>query len=268
MSTPLAAFGPGILIVSRTDIAIPAPVNIGYAQEFSFEAAGVIKELYGQFQWPLAVARGTIKGTAKIKAAVLSGLAWAAVFYGGTGTSTTGQIAWNVGSTFSLSTAATTLQVGSSLTFDADLGITYGASTVNTPGLPLQRVSTGLEALGKYSLTTGSPGLYNFSAADSTSILAGATNPIKVTYTNTTSVGQSLLVSNQLIGSTPTFQLDYYTNFNQPSSKPFALRLYSCVSAKHMLPFKLEDFAIPEFDIGFFANASQNVYNMVFPEIS
>jgi hypothetical protein len=268
MSTPLAVFGPGILIVQRTDIAIPSPVNIGYAQEFSLEAAGTIKELYGQYQWPLAVARGTIKGTGKVKAAVLSGLAWAAAFYGGSGASTTGQVAWNVGSTYSLSTAATSLQVGSSLTFDADLGITYGASTVNAPGLPFQRVSTGNEALGKYSITTGSPGLYNFSAADTTSINAGATNPIKVTYTNTTSTGQSLLVANQLIGSTPTFQLDYYTNLNQPTSKPFAVRVYQCVSSKHMIPFKLEDFGIPEFDLSFFANASGNVFNAVFPEIS
>lgn len=263
MSVPLAVFGPGILIVQRTDIAIPAPVNIGFAQEFSIEAAGTVKELFGQFQWPLVVARGTIKGTCKIKAATISGLAAAAVFYGGSGASTSNQIAWNVGSTFTLSTASTAaVQVGSSLTFDADLGITYAGS-----GLPLQRVSTGSEVVGKYSVTTGSPGLYNFSAADTTGGAAGGT-PIKVTYTNTTSVGQSLLVTNQLIGSTPTFQIDYYTNLNQPAAKPFAVRIYTCVAQKHMIPFKLEDFAIPEFDVSFFANAAGNVLNYVFPEIS
>lgn len=263
MSTPLAAFGPGILIVSRTDIAIPSPVNIGFAQEFSIEAAGTTKELYGQNQWPLVVARGTIKGTGKVKAATLSGLAWAACFYGGSGASTSNQIAWNVGSTFTLSTASTAaVQVGSSLTFDADLGITYAGT-----GLPFQRVSTGNEAAGKYSVTAASPGLYNFAAADTTGGPSGG-NPVKITYTNTTSVGQSLLVTNQLIGSTPTFQLDYYTNLNQPTSKPFVVRLYACVASKHMLPFKLEDFAIPELDFALFANASNQVFNMVFPEVS
>jgi hypothetical protein len=267
MSTPLAAFGPGILIVSRTDITIPAPVNIGFAQEFSIEAAGTTKQLFGQKQWPLAVARGTIKGTGKFKAATLSGLAWSALFYG-VSASTTNQIAWTIGSTFSLSTASVQQQVGSSLTFDADLGITYGASTVAGAGLPFQRVSSGSETQGKYSLITGSPGLYQFSAADTTSLNAGATNPIKVTYTSTTTVGQSLLPTNQLIGSTPTFQVDYYTNFNQPTAKPFVVRIYSCVTAKHMLTFKLEDFMIPEFDFDLFANANDQVYNMVFPEIS
>jgi len=255
MSTPLAVFGPGILICSRTDITVPAPVNVGFAQEFSIEAAGTTKQLFGQKQWPLAVARGTIKGTGKFKAATISGLAWSALFYGITA-STSNMVAWTIGSTFTTSTSVTTLQVGSTTTFDTDLGITYAAS-----GLPLQRVSTGSEATGKYSLTTGTPGLYNFAAGDQ-----GVA--IKVTYTATTTTGQSLLVTNQLIGSTPTFQLDYYTNFNQPAAKPFVVRIYSSVAAKHMMAFKLEDFMIPEFDFDLFANASDQVYNMVFPEIA
>jgi hypothetical protein len=263
VSVPLAAFGPGILIVSRTDITIPSPINVGYAQEFSIEAAATSKQLYGQKQWPLVVARGTIKGTGKFKAAVLSGLAWSAMFYG-VAASTTNQIAWNVDSTFSLSTASTAaVQVGSSLTFDADLGARYVTS-----GLPFQRVATGSEALGKYSITTGSPGLYNFSAADTTGSGVTGGAPIKITYTSTTSVGQSLLVTNQLIGQTPTFQLDYYTSLNQPTAKPFVVRIYVAVAEKHMMAFKLEDFMIPEFDFGLFANASDQIYNLVFPEVS
>lgn len=273
MATPLAAFGPGILIVSRTDITIPSPVNIGFAQELSLELNGTLKELFGQNQFPLAVARGTIKATGKIKAAVLSGLAWNAVFFGyGSGSgglSTSNQIAWTVGSTFNLSTAANQQQVGSSATFDADLGVTYASTaSVGAPGIPFQRVSTGTETQGKYSIVTGSPGLYQFSAADTTSLGTGVTNPIKVTFTSTTTAGQALLYQNQLIGSTPTFQLDYFTNFNQPSSKPFAVRLFSCVAGKHMLASKLEDYILPEMDFSFFANASGNVFNYVFPEIS
>lgn len=263
MSTPLAAFGPGILIVSRTDIAIPSPVNVGYANEFSIDATGTIKELYGQFQWPLQVARGTIKGTGKFKSAVISGLAWSALFYGQNASTASGQIAWNIGTTVTLSTASTaSVQVGSSTSFDADLGITYAAT-----GLPFRRVSTGNEVTGSYSIGSTAAGLYNFAAGDTTGGAAGGT-PIKVTYTSTTTVGQSLLVTNQLIGSTPTFQLDYYTNLNQPGSKPFAVRIYSCVANKHAMQFKLEDFMMPEFDFALFANASQQVYNMVFPEIS
>jgi hypothetical protein len=255
MSTPLAAFGPGILIVTRTDVAIPAPVNVGFVQEFSIDVSGTIKELFGQNQYPLVAARSTIKTTGKFKAAVLSGLAWNAVMFGQSSFST-GSIVWNVGSTFTTSTSATTLQVGSSLTFEADLGITYAAS-----GLPLQRVSTGAEATGKYSITTGSPGLYNFAAGDQ-----GIA--IKVTFTNTSGVGQQLIVTNQPIGFTPTFQIDYYTNLNQPTSKPFVVRLFSCVASKLMLAAKLEDFNVPEFDFSLFANTSGQVFNYIFPEVS
>lgn len=255
MTTPLAVFGPGILIVSRTDIVVPAPVNVGYAQEFSIDATASSKMLYGQNQWPLAVARGTIKGTGKFKAATLSGLAWGAMFYG-QAPSTTGMIAWTVGSTYTTGSTGGTgsLQIGSSSTFDADLGVYYSTTT-----LPLQRVATGSEVTGKYSITTGSPGLYNF--ADQ-----GAN--IRVTYTSTTSTGQSLLVQNQLLGTTPTFQIDYYTNFNQPAAKPFVVRLYLAIAEKHTMQFKLEDFMIPEFDFGLSANAANQVYNMVFPEVS
>lgn len=267
MSTPLSVFGPGIIIVQRTDTTVPSPVNVGFAQELSIDFAGTTKQLYGQYQYPLAVARGTIKATGKIKAATISMLAWNTLFYGfaggGSGLSTSNQIAWTPNSTITLSTASTAaVQIGSSATFDADLGITYAAT-----GLPFQRVSTGSEAAGKYSVTTGSPGLYNFSAADTTGGSTGGT-PIKVTYTSTTTTGQALLYANQLIGATPTFQLDYYTNFNQPGAKPFAVRLYSCVSAKHLMAFKLEDFMLPEFDFDIFANAAGNVFNMVGPEIS
>lgn len=257
MSTPLAVFGPGILIVTRTDITIPAPVNVGFAQEFSIEAAASSKQLYGQNQWPLAVARGTIKGTGKFKAAVVSGLAWSAIFYGQAASTASGQIAWTIDSTFtSNSTGGTgSFQVGSSLTFDADLGV-KGSTT----GLPYQRVTTGTEVSGRsYSITAANAGQYNF--ADQ-----GAN--LKITYTSTTTAGQSMIVTNQLIGSTPTFQLDYYTNFNQPSAKPFVVRLYQAIAEKHAMQFKLEDYMIPEFDFMLTANAAGQVYNLVYPEIS
>jgi hypothetical protein len=262
MATPLAAFGPGILIVTRTDTTTPVAINVGYAQELNVDFNGTIKELFGQNQYALVAARGTIKATGKWKAATITGIAWNAAFYGAT-PSTTNNIQWNIGSTFTVSTSSSQLQVGSSLTFDTDLGITYGTtSTGGSPGIPLQRVTTGSEATGKYSITTGSPGLYNFAAGDQGF-------PIKVTYTNTTSaVGQHVQVTNQLIGTTPTFQLDYYTNLNQPAAKPFAVRLFACVAAKHVWGSKLEDYIMPEFDFSIFADNSGRVVDYYLPEIS
>ena len=270
MSVPAAQFGPGILICTRTDISNGTPINVGYAQEFTFDATGTTKQLFGQNQLPLVAARSTIKVTGKVKAAVLSGIALNNLFWGQTVSTATGQLAWTVGSTFTLSTATTytstgsPLQVGSSLTFDADLGVTF----VNT-GLPGRRVSTGSEtSSGTYSISSTGPGLYYFSSADTISLTAGTTNPIKVNFTSTTTTGQSLIVANQLIGYSPTFQIDYYTNLNQPTAKPFVIRCYQAIASKYMLGWKLEDFMMPEFDFDLFANSAGNLVNQVWPEIS
>lgn len=268
MSTPLAAFGPGILILTRTDVTPGTPINVGFVNEFSIESAATTKQLYGQKQYPLVAARGTIKVTGKFKAAVLSGLAWNTAFYGQSSFTSTGTgIFWNVDSTFNLSTTAVTLIVGSSLTFDADLGVKY-ASGANA-GLPFQRVSSGSESSGKYSVSVSTAtglNLYQFSATDTTG--QSTPLPIKVTYSSLTGAGQSLLVTNQLIGTTPTFQVDYYTNLNQPTSKPFVVRAYAGIGSKHVMAFKLEDFYMPEIDFDLFANASDQIYSLVYPEIS
>lgn len=270
MSVPAAQFGPGILICTRTDITNGTPVNVGYANEFSIDFAGTTKQLFGQNQLPLVAARGTIKVTGKIKSAVLSGTALNNLFWGQTNSTATGQLTWNIGTTFTLTTASTYtstgsgLQVGSSLTFDADLGVTY----VNT-GLPGRRVSTGLEtSSGTYSVASTVPGLYYFSAADSINLTAGSTNPIKITYSSTTTSGTSLLVTNQLIGTSPTFQLDYYTALSQPTSKAFIVRCYAALASKVTFAWKLEDYHMPEFDFDLFTNPSGQLINQVFPEVS
>lgn len=256
---PFAAFGPGILIATRTDITTPLAINIGYVQEFSIELAGNTKELYGQNQFPLVAARSTIKATGKFKAAEVSGLAWNNAFFGqqtptaGNGF-TSGGYSWNIDSTYTIgSTTALATTVTNSSLFDADLGVWY-----STAGLPFQRVAGGSEAAGKYSVAAG---VYTFAAADTA-------KGIKITYTTTTSSGQSLIITNQPIGFTPTFQLDYYTSLNQPTAQPFAVRLYQAIASKLGMAFKLEDFAMPEFEFSLFANANNQVIDYVYPSVS
>jgi hypothetical protein len=254
MSTPLAAFGPGILIVTRTDIANAPAVNVGYAQTFSLDSTATNKELFGQNKFPLVVAQGTVKVTGKITAATISGIAWNNAFYGQAFTS--GGYQWNVSEPHSVpGSVAYTVTATNGATFDADLGVTYAAT-----GLPLQRVAPGAEALGKYSVNLVT-GVYTFNLAD-------ASAAILLTYTSTVATGQSMIVLNQQIGNTPTFRLDYYTNLNQPTSKPFAIRVFACVGTKIALATKLEDFIMPDIEFGSFADASNRVYEYVFPEVS
>lgn len=255
MSVPFAAFGPGIVIVTRTDLATPVPVNVGYAQELAIDFTGTTKELFGQNQYPLVQARGTIKATGKIKAAVISGIAWNNVFFGQTLVPASG-FAWVVGEagTIPAPSGPYTVTVAGSASFDADLGVTYAAT-----GLPFQRVAAG-PTVGQYS---ESAGVYTFSVTD-------ASTAVLITYTKTitTATSQKLIITNQPIGTTPTFQLDFYTSLNQPTAQAFAIRLFACVAGKLTFASKLEDFIMPEIDFGFFANAAGQVFEGVFPQIS
>ena len=250
-AAPIALFGPGILCVKRLDIANQGAVNVGKAQEFSISLKGTSKELYGQNQLPDLVARSTIKATGKFKSARLSALAMNAAFFGQT--FQTGGFQWNVNEAHSVPAVSTyTVTVTNSATFDQDLGVTYAAT-----GQPFILVASG-PAIGQYSVSAG---VYTFAAAD-------ASAPVLITYSSTVTSGQSLIYANQPIGTTPTFQLDYWNNVNQPGASPFAIRCFSGVSDSFSLQFKLEDFAMPEIDFGLFCNAAGNLFEAVWPNLA
>jgi hypothetical protein len=247
----IGAFGPGIIIVTRLDIPNQAPVNVGYAQELTIDATYTTKQLHGTNQFALLSARGTAKTSGKFKAAEISALAWNAVFYGLS--LTAGGFAWNVGEAHTVPSGGGTITVSNSAGFDIDLGVVYASNNV-----PFGRVTTA-PSQGNYSLGAG--GAYDFASADQSLGIA-------ITYTSTTTIGQSLIITNQPIGYTPTFQLDYWTELNQPTPTPFAIRLYRCIGGKHAMGFKLEDFMMPEFDFEYYARADNVVGQYVFPTAS
>ena len=246
----LAAFGPGIAVVTRTDTATPLAINIGYCQEFSLSVKGNTKKLYGQNQFPLIAARGTIDVSGKLKAALISGVAWNAAFFGNSFTTGKDNYYWNEAHTVASTTQVVTNATGGIV----DLGVTY-AST----GLPLLRVASAPTA-GTYSVAP-STGTYTFAVADEVAL--------NFNYANFNSAsGQQLNVTNQTLGVNPTFQLDYWTNLNQPGSKPFAVRIFAAVAGDLTFASKLEDFMMPELSFDVFANASGQVFNIDFPEVS
>ena len=245
-SVPQGLFGPGVLYLTRTDISNPTPFNIGYVNEFSIDMSFDTKQLYGQKQFPLLVARGTAKCTGKIKAATLSGQALNAVLFGGT---------WTTGTEYDITTTAATPipttpftitpVVPNSGTFDKDLGVINAAT-----GLPMTLV-TGTPAAGQYSLSSG---VYTFSSADETSGIS-----VKITYAytwTTSSTGQNLVIPSNDIGTTPTFQIDYKSVLY---GKNYFLRLYNAVGSKTAFQHKISDFMMPEYDFEFFANPSNQI---------
>jgi hypothetical protein len=249
---PQGLFGPGILWLTRTDIANGTPVNVGFINEFSYDFSFETKQLFGQNQFPLLAARGTAKCSGKMKAATQSGLALNTLLLGG---------AWTAGTQYDASTTAATLipttpfqitpTVPSSGSWNADLGVVYGSAGGNTKvGQPLTQVQSA-PAAGQYSVSAG---VYTFASADNVS---GYNVVISFAYTYTTgATGQNQTITNQLIGTTPTFQMDYKTTLYGAT---YYLRLFQCIGAKWAMAHKITDFALPEYDFEFFANASQQI---------
>jgi hypothetical protein len=241
------SFGSGVLLGTRTDIANATPVNFGLVQDVTIEETVTIKELTGQFQRPVAIARGTIKTTGKARVARISGMGFANLLYGVTPAA--GQLATSFAETGTI-TSSSTYTVLNAATFVSDDGVLYATS-----GLPLTKVSSAPGA-GQYSVAAG---VYTFNSADS-----GKNVLISYTYT-VSGTGQTFTVANQLLGTTPTFQALFYTTFQ---SQAITLKLNNCTSSKLSFLAKLDDFTMPEFDFSCFADSAGNVMTWSFAEVS
>ena len=243
------SFGSGVLWGTRSDVANATPVNFGLVQEVTIEETATIKELVGQFQHPVAIARGSVKTTGKAKVAKISGLAMASLYHGMP--LTTGQVATAFGEAGTVPATSTyTVTAANSATWVDDAGVIYAAT-----GLPLTKVASG-PTVGQYSVSAG---VYTFAAAD-------ASAAVLLNYTYTVSVaGQKFTVANQLLGYTPTFKLKFYTTFQ---GNPVSVQYNNCTANKLSFVTKLEDFVMPEFDFSCFADAGQNICTWSFGEAS
>jgi len=255
---PQGVFGPGILWVTRTDAGDLSPVNVGYCNEFSTDLSFENKELYGQNQLPLLVARGTAKATGKVKAAALSGKALNALVLGGTWTAGTQYDTYTSLAklipatpftiTASTTETATTMLIPNTGSFNLDLGVVNAAT-----GQVFTVIPSGTPVAGQYKVTAGA---YVFASADNVSAISVY---ISFAYTYTSAAGQSQTFANPIIGSTPTFQLDYKSILY---GSTYYLRIFNAICTKWTMGHKITDFAMPEYDFGFFQNASGNVFTL------
>lgn len=241
-------FGSGVLIGIPSG-ANPTPINFGLVQEVTLDFTGTNKTLFGQSQYPIAVGAGTRKVTGKAKAARISAKAMNALFFGGTlAAGQTASIMGEVGTIPAVSTYIVT--VANSATWTVDLGVLYAAT-----GIPMTRVASG-PTIGQYSVAAG---VYTFAAADE-----GVGVLISYEYTISTN-GQSLLVTNPLIGSPLTFSANLY-GLDPTGAGSYSFQAYNCVSNKFSFGTKLEDFTMPEFDFDLFVNAAGNLGQWNFPD--
>lgn len=246
-------FGSGTLWGVRTDIGNATPVKFGALQDVEVEFSATNKQLFGQYQYPLAVARGTAKIGGKAKFAQIDARAFGDLFFGGT--LATGQVTEVNGEADTVpASSAYTITVANAATFAGDLGVVYASS-----GLRLIRVASG-PATGQYAVNTAT-GVYSFAAGD-----ASAAVQISYQYTVGGS-GQDFTLANPLLGVQPTFQAVLQTSWQSPSGlKKADLTLLSCVASKLSLDFKQDDWTIPELDFDAFANAAGNLFTWSFSE--
>jgi len=227
--------------------ANPTPMKFGTLQDVSLDISGDIKQLYGQKQFPEAVARGKCKISGKAKFASINGKMMNDLFFGQTMGS--GMVKTALDETATVPATPFQITVQNAATFKQDWGVRY-ASGINA-GVPLTRVAAS-PAVGQYSVNT-TTGIYTFSSSDT-----GASVQISYTFVAATT-GTQLNITNQLMGFAPTIQVLLETVYN---NNQFAIMLYSVVASKLSFATKQEDFIIPEFDFEAFANAAGQVADM------
>ena len=245
------AFGAGALWGNRTDVTGSGigPDQFGILQDVQIDWDWTTKELWGQFQFPVDIARGQGKITGRAKFARIVGAIYGDLFFGQTPASGQLTVAENEAASVP-ATIPYTVTVGNAATYADDLGVYY--ATGSNAGNRFTRVTTPAAA-GQYSVNPAT-GIYTFAAAD-----AGAAILVSYLYT-IAGAGRKLVLTNQFIGYTPTFKATFYTTKTTGCvAAGLALVLNACTATKLSLPTKIDDYEIQEFDFSAFADATGTI---------
>jgi hypothetical protein len=242
------SFGSGTLVGVRTDIANATPSQFGVLQDVQIDFSATLKELMGQNQFAVAVARSTMKVTGKIKSAKIVASVYNNLFFGQT--SATGSLLQVVNEAGSIPTTPYQITVVNAATFVTDLGVINAVT-----GIALTKVASA-PATGQYSVNAAT-GVYTFAAADTTLAML-------LSYTYTASSGATkITIANQLQGAAPTFQMNLAETYN---SKVLNFQLNSCVANKLSFPLKNSDWTINDIEFQAFADAAGNIGYMTTSE--
>jgi hypothetical protein len=248
MPAPGVYFGSGTIFAKPTagnEGANPTPMAIGTLQDCSFEVSREIKELYGQYQAPVAIAPAKHKFTGKAKFAQIFGKQLSDLIYG-QGTSATqklGQI--NESHTVPSTPFQVTIAPPNTGTFVEDQGV-----ILSSTGLPLTRVASG-PTTGQYSVNE-STGVYTFASADTGNVEL-------ISYIYSITGGIEMTFANQLMGYGPIIEVNLVVPYNNSQA---LLRIFNAVVSKWSFPTKNDDFVIEDFEFAAFANSAGNVFEL------
>lgn len=234
------SFGSGILYGRSLTNSPATPVRFGALQGITLDFAFTTKELHGQYQFPIALARGAGKITGKADFAQFNAQVFNDLFFGQSNpTSNSTRTAVAEAQTVT----ANTVTVTSAANYVADLGVVRASD-----GALFTRVTSAPSGL-QYSCNETS-GVYTFNNTQNAVAVL-----VSYTYSDGAN-GKKITINNQLLGNSPTFMCVFTETFN---SKSMTVTLNSCMSSKLQLATKLEDFTTPNFDFMAFADASNAI---------
>lgn len=234
------SFGSGVLFGRSLTNTPATPVRFGALQGVSLDFAFTTKELYGQYQFPLALGRGTGKITGKADFAQFNAQAFNDLFFGFSNPAT-GSVVTAVAEAKTVT--ANVVAATNNATYVRDLGVVLASD-----GSIFARV-TAAPIAGQYSCNETN-GVYTFNNANNNAAVL-----ISYNYTDAAN-GKLITITNQLLGNSPQFMAVFTETFN---GKKMTVALNACMSSKLSLVTKLEDFTIPAFDFMAFADAANAI---------
>jgi hypothetical protein len=228
--------------LAGNNVSNPTPVPFGAMQDVAIDIAYTVKELYGLYQFPLDVARGTAKLTGKAKVARIQAALFNQIFGANMNANEIKVAYQEAGNTGNNSTVT----VSQNAAFLYDLGVMWAANSN-----PLTR---GANAANNGIYAVNANGVYTFGVGD-----ANKSVKIDYAYTGNAATANQFVISNQLLGLSPFFKAVFSVT---RSGKVFTAVFNKCVGTKLSFASKLEDFMIPEFDFSMMADDGGNVGTM------
>lgn len=205
----------------------PTPIPIAVITDVSFDISYDMKELRGQYQVAVDVARGVAKITGKAKNATIMGSILLAALGGAT--SATGSVSPVTGEAIVI---AATNVVSQGAMFKENLGVLD-----LTTGKWMSRVASA-PATGQYSLVE-TTGTYTFAAAD-----VAHNGMVSYSYTSA-AVGKTITLNNQPMGQSTPYVLACYDVYN---GKPFGFRFPAAHVPKIGIVMKAEAYTEQDLD--------------------
>jgi hypothetical protein len=246
----LAPFSAGRVFGRRTDLPNQTPLELAVLQSCGIEFDFDVKTLTGKGQFPVSAARGAGKLPIKVEMGVFSGTAFNEFFFGAAMTAGGVQLAADEAHTVPATTPFTVTATNSS-TFSVDEGVVYanGALMTYTTGAPT--------AAGQYEQSAGT---YTFSSSD-------ASSAVLLSYLYTTTAGQKIAITNQLMGVTPYFGA-VFRNRDPNTGLYSTFVANKCTSSKLSINAKMGDFQLAQFEIMALDDGAGNIGTFSFGDLN